>query len=92
MLKVVLSKQFAKDLKLALKRGYDIDLLDNVVDKLARGEALDKNTATTNCPVNTEPSENVIFFPIGFLFTELKIMNLYFSLHERVLIRIYFDN
>jgi len=40
MLEVVLSNMFKKDLKLAAKRGYNLDLLENVVDTLARGEKL----------------------------------------------------
>ena len=40
MLDVVLSNRFKKDLKLAAKRGYNLDLLENVVDTLARGEKL----------------------------------------------------
>jgi len=40
MLEVVLSNRFKKDLKLAAKRGYNLDLLENVVDTLARGEKL----------------------------------------------------
>lgn len=44
MLDIVLSNRFKKDLKLAAKRGYDLDLLDEIVDKLARREPLpDKN-------------------------------------------------
>ncbi len=41
MLNVVLSNQFRKDLKRISKRGYDLDHLDYVVDKLAKGEALE---------------------------------------------------
>lgn len=37
---IVLSNQFKKDLKLAVKRGYNLDLLDEVVTKLANREAL----------------------------------------------------
>ena len=35
------SNQFKKDLKLAAKRGYKIELLTDVVKKLANGETLD---------------------------------------------------
>lgn len=35
MLDIVLSNQFKKDLKLILKRGYNIELMNEVVDKLA---------------------------------------------------------
>lgn len=40
MLDIVLSNQFRKDLKLASKRGYDLELLNEVVDKIASGNAL----------------------------------------------------
>ena len=35
--------RFQKDLKLAVKRGYQIDLLTTVIKKLAEGEVLDEN-------------------------------------------------
>ena len=40
MLEIILSNQFKRDLKLAAKRGYDLDLLDSVVTKLANQEEL----------------------------------------------------
>jgi mRNA interferase YafQ len=40
MLDIILSNQFRKDLKLAVKRGYSLELLDEVVDNLARQERL----------------------------------------------------
>lgn len=42
MLKVVLSNQFKRDLKLSQKRGYNLDLLNEIVDKLANQESLDE--------------------------------------------------
>ena len=41
MLNIVLSGQFKKDLKLAGKRNYDLDLLDAVVNTLAARQPLD---------------------------------------------------
>ena len=41
MLKIVLSNRFRKDIKLAQKRGLNLDLLRSVVHTLARGEKLD---------------------------------------------------
>lgn len=41
MLKIVLSNQFKKDLKLAAKRGYKLDLLEKVVDKIANNIKLE---------------------------------------------------
>ena len=40
MLNVVLSNRFKKDLKTAVKRGYNLDLLDAVVDTLAKQQPL----------------------------------------------------
>lgn len=40
MLKVVASNRFKKDLKLAYKRGLDLTLLNQVVEKLAKQETL----------------------------------------------------
>lgn len=41
MRKVIASNKFKKDLKLAHKRGFNISLLTEVVNKLARGEKLE---------------------------------------------------
>ena len=41
MFKIVSSNRFKKDLKLAIRRGYKIDLLQEVVDKLANGISLE---------------------------------------------------
>ena len=40
--KIVLSNRFKKDLKIAKKRGLDLDQLKIVVNKLANGEKLEK--------------------------------------------------
>ena len=42
MLKIVASNQFKKDLKLAVKRGLQINKLKKVIDTLARQEKLDR--------------------------------------------------
>ena len=43
-LEIVWTTRFKKDYKLAMKRNMDMDLLDDIIRKLARGEALpDKN-------------------------------------------------
>jgi mRNA interferase YafQ len=39
---IVLTSMFKKDLKLAKKRGYDLSLLNSVVDTLAMGLPLDE--------------------------------------------------
>lgn len=40
MLDIILSNQFKKDLKLARKRGYCLELLEEIVEQLARQEKL----------------------------------------------------
>lgn len=42
MLDIVSSNRFKKDLKLAIKRGYNIDLLAEVVNKLAMQKELEE--------------------------------------------------
>lgn len=43
-LEIVWTTRFKKDYKLAMRRHMDMDLLDDIIRKLARGEALpDKN-------------------------------------------------
>lgn len=37
---IQVTNKFKKDLKVAIKRGYSIDLLNNIVDTLAKGESL----------------------------------------------------
>ena len=39
-LKVIWTSKFKRDYKLAIKRGYDIDLLDDVIRLLAAGKPL----------------------------------------------------
>lgn len=41
MLEIVLSNQFKKDLKLASKRGYKLELLEKIVDKIANNIKLE---------------------------------------------------
>ena len=41
MFKIVSSNRFKKDLKIALRRGYKIELLEEVVNKLAEGAVLE---------------------------------------------------
>lgn len=42
MLDIVASNRFKKDLKLVIKRGYNIQLLDHVVNQLAMREKLEE--------------------------------------------------
>ena len=47
MYKILPSNTFRKELKTMIKRGYDISLLDEIVNKLANGEEFPNATATT---------------------------------------------
>ncbi len=38
---IVPSNQFRKDLKLAVKRGYDLNKIKNIIERLANGEILE---------------------------------------------------
>ncbi len=38
---IVPSNQFRKDLKLAAKRGYDLNKIKNIIERLANGEILE---------------------------------------------------
>lgn len=40
MLEIVMSNRFKRDLKLAARRGYNFELLDEIVNKLANRELL----------------------------------------------------
>ena len=42
MLSIVPSNRFRKDLKLAIRRGYNIELLGEVVNQIAAGKILDE--------------------------------------------------
>jgi mRNA interferase YafQ len=42
MYRIATSTKFKKDLRLVLKKGYDISLLEGVITALAAGEVLDK--------------------------------------------------
>lgn len=42
MLDIVPSNRFKKDLKLAIRRGYRMDLLEEIVNQIAAGKTLDE--------------------------------------------------
>ena len=46
MLNIVPSNRFRKDLKLAIRRGYKIELLEDVVNQLAAGKTWTTNIET----------------------------------------------
>ncbi len=40
MYELITTGRFKKDLKTAIKRGYDVNLLDSIIDLLVKGKAL----------------------------------------------------
>ena len=65
-LEVKYSSKFKKGLKLAAKRGLDISLLENVVEKLRNRIPLEQNTKIIRLKVKCQNIENVIFNQIGY--------------------------
>lgn len=47
-LRIVPSQKFKRDVKLAIKRGYNIQLLDDVVEMIAEQQLLQRNIKITN--------------------------------------------
>ena len=67
--KVKWSSRFKKDYKLAMKRGYDINLLDDVIHLIARGDQqqkLFKEYGDLELGEIGKVTENCIFYRIGF--------------------------
>ena len=62
---VKFTTQFKKDYKAAVKRGYGIELLDEIISKLANGKALAEKHRDHNLTGNWSRFESVIFFPTG---------------------------
>lgn len=58
--------KFQKDLKRIQKRGYNIDLLTEIIKKLANGEGFHQRTETMRLPVTMRHVGNVILHPTGF--------------------------
>ncbi len=65
-LEVKYSSKFKKGLKVAAKRGLDISLLENVVEKLRNRIPLEQNTRIIRLKVECQNIENVIFNQIGY--------------------------
>lgn len=87
MLKIVLSNRFKKDLKLAKKRGLNLDILEDIVNKLAmRRNSLTK-TGITDLPETISAFGNAMWLLIGYLSTGWKKMNLSFFYSAQALIQ-----
>lgn len=65
MYEIKATARFKKDIKLLQKRGYNIALLQQVIEILARGESLPKNTLTTDSTGSGRSFVNVIFSRTG---------------------------
>lgn len=70
MLKVVLSNRFKEDLKLAQKRGFDLNLLNKVVDILANESHLPEKYRDHDLIRNFSGFVNVTLNLTGFLYIE----------------------
>lgn len=60
------TSQFKKDVKLMKKQGKNLDKLFDIVDKLAKDEALNEKTETTIYLETIKILENVILKQIGY--------------------------
>jgi len=68
---IVLTSMFRKDLKLAKKRGYDLDLLNNVVDILSCGLQLDEKYKDHNLIGNYKGCRKCHILPDWILIYEI---------------------
>ena len=72
-LKIIWTNQFKKDYKRAIRRKKDINLLDDIIRTLSRGEPLPEKIKTTPCPAIGQDIENVISSRTGCWSIVLKI-------------------
>ncbi len=63
---IVWTTQFKKDYKLAVKRHLDIDILDDIIRALSRGESLPEKTKITNCQAIGKYTGNAISSRTGY--------------------------
>lgn len=63
---IVPSNQFKKDLKSCIKRGYDISLLENIVDNLASGIPIPFKHKNHSLSGMYSIVKNVILLQIGY--------------------------
>ena len=88
---IEMSTRFKKDYKLAKKRGYNMNLLKEVIDILANEIRFRKNILIIRFQVIIEVQENVILNRIGYWFTELRKICLCWVWLEQELIAICFN-
>lgn len=75
MLDVVLSSRFRRDLKTAARRGYNFEILNDVVDQLARREILPEKNRDHSLTGEYEGCRECHLAPIGSLFTKSTTAN-----------------
>ena len=56
--------KFEKDLKLCKSRGYDIELINQIIKKLANGEKLEEKNKDQDLQTGKD-IENVTYYQIG---------------------------
>lgn len=92
MLKIVLSNRFKKDLKLAKKRGLNLDILEDIVNKLAMREKLPDKNRDHGLTGDYIGFGNAMWLLIGYLSTGWKKMNLSFFYSAQALIQTFLVN
>ena len=92
MLKIVLSNRFKKDLKLAKKRGLNLDILEDIVNKLAMREKLPDKNRDHGLTGDYIAFGNAMWLLIGYLSTGWKKMNLSFFYSAQALIQTFLVN
>ena len=71
---VIFTSQLKKDLKLAKKQNKDLDKLFEVIDILANGKKLEKNTKITNLVETTKELVSATWNQISFLYMKFVMM------------------
>lgn len=66
MYQIKFTSAYKKSYRLLIKRGFDITLLDEVIEKLANGYPLEPKYKITSYGVNLTAYVNVISSPIGY--------------------------
>ena len=89
MLDVVLSNRFKKDLKLAAKRGLDLDELEAIVNQLAAQQPLLDKTVTTPLQETILVSVSVTSARTGYSSTASMVRIWCFSSSAQAVIPIY---
>lgn len=78
--KIMATGKFKKDLKLMIKRGYDMKLLDEIVTKLSKGEQLPSKNKDHNLSGNYSGKRECHITPDWLLIYEIDQEVLYLYL------------